>query len=306
MDPVPENLALRDARHRDRPSAARRANLVESAAQRLPRASRQRILICAPAHFEVSYAINPWMQGHLRATSAATAQHQWTLLREVLARHALIETVAPIDGLPDMPFTANAGLVRRNRFIPSRFRHAERRGEEAAFTRWFADAGFEVHALDPHIVFEGAGDALFDPALDALWIGHGQRSDRIAADAVGRVFGIETLPLRLVDPHYYHLDTCFCPLPDGMLLWHPPAFDTDSRRLVESRFAVTRRIAVDERDARLFSCNAIPLGSALVVHRASATLKQALDDVGFTVIETPLDEFHKAGGSARCLTLPLA
>ena len=305
MDSLLKDIVLRDARRRDPPLATRRADLVESAARRLPRTSRQRLLMCAPAHYEVSYAINPWMQGNLHAASATAAQNQWTLLREVLARHALIETVAPIDGLPDMPFTANAGLVRGNRFIPSRFRHAERRGEETAFTRWFGDAGFEVHTLEPHIVFEGAGDALFDDTLDALWIGHGPRSERIAADAVGRVLDTETLPLRLVDPHFYHLDTCFCPLPGGALLWYPPAFDADSRRLVESRIAATRRIAVDERDARRFACNAIPLGPALVVHRASGALKRALDDIGFAVIETPLDEFHKAGGSARCLTLPL-
>ena len=78
------------------------------------------MLMCAPAHYEVTYAINPWMHGHLRATSATTARRQWTLLREVLARHVLIEAVAPIDGLPDMPFTANAGLVHGTRFIPSR------------------------------------------------------------------------------------------------------------------------------------------------------------------------------------------
>ena len=132
--------------------------------------------------------------------------------------------------------------MRRNP-CPGLLRHAERRGEEAAFTRWFADAGFEVLALDPDIAFEGAGDALFDHAFDALWTGHGQRSDRAASDAVGRMLEVETRPLRLVDPRYYHLDTCFCPLPGGVLLWYPPAFDLASRRLVESRIGAAHRIA---------------------------------------------------------------
>ena len=39
------------------------------------------------------------------------------------------------------------------------------------------------------------------------------------------------------------------------------------------------------------------------MNKASDSLKQSLGDAGFTVIETPLTEFLKAGGAAKCLTL---
>ena len=251
----------------------------------------------------MSYSINPWMDGQLGRASGSRAKAQWTALREILGRHATIETIDAVEGLPDMPFTANAGLLHDGRFVPSRFRHAERRGEEAHFIEWFRRHGVEVGRLPGRILFEGAGDALFDEAIALLWMGHGQRSEFAAAAGLARLLDVDTVPLRLVDPRFYHLDTCFCPLPRGVLLWYPAAFDEDSRALVESRIHSSQRIAVDEADALAFACNAISLGSAVVLHRASGRLKRQLDDAGFTVIETPLNEFHKAGGSAKCLTL---
>jgi N-dimethylarginine dimethylaminohydrolase len=266
---------------------------------------RSRILMCAPTHFEVSYVINPWMDGNQHAIQPARALAQWNALREVLGRHATIEAIAPAAGLPDMPFTANAGLVRGGLYVPSRFRHAERRGEETHFTRWFRERGFEVRALSENLAFEGAGDALFDRGAQYLWMGHGHRTDLAAAAELAGIFDLEVIPLRLADARFYHLDTCFCPLPRGILLWYPQAFDADSRAVIESRIAPSRRIAVEEKDALAFACNAVSIGSAVVLNRASGKLKQSLDDAGFTVIETALDEFLKAGGSAKCLTLRL-
>ncbi|WP_440224287.1 dimethylarginine dimethylaminohydrolase family protein [Dokdonella sp. MW10] len=267
---------------------------------------RARLLLCAPAHFEVSYVINPWMAGNEHRTDPARALAQWQGLRDVLERHASVETVAPVEGLPDMPFTANAGLVRGRTFVPSRFTHAQRRGEEAPYTTWFREQGYAIAPLAAGVTFEGAGDALFDHALDVLWMGHGHRTQAAAAAALQGVVDAEVVPLRLVDERFYHLDTCFCPLPGGVLLWHPEAFDAESRRHVETRIPQRLRVAVDDRDAEAFACNAVSLGTAVVVHRASGKLKHALDGLGLTVVETPLDEFIKAGGSAKCLTLALA
>lgn len=267
------------------------------------RAARPRLLMCAPTHFAVNDSINPWMIGEPGRASSSRARSQWTALREILGRHATIETIDAVASLPDMPFTANAGLLHRGRFVPSRFRHAERRGVEAHFAEWFERRGVEICRLPGRIMFEGAGDALFDEASDLLWMGHGQRSELAAAAGLARLLDIDTVPLRLVDPRFPHLDACFCPLPRGVLLWYPPAFDEDSRGLVESRIHSSLRIAVDEAGALAFACNAINLGSAVVLHRASGKLKRQLDDAGFTVIETPLNEFHKAGGSAKRLIL---
>ncbi len=113
------------------------------------------------------------------------------------------------------------------------------------------------------------------------------------------------LSLRLIDKRFYHLDTCFCPLAGGYLLYYPDAFDAYSNRLIEMRVPAARRIAVAEPDAVNFVCNAVNVGRTLIVNKASEELRARLAAAGFELIETPLTEFMKAGGAAKCLTLRL-
>jgi N-dimethylarginine dimethylaminohydrolase len=205
-----------------------------------------------------------------------------------------------------MTFTANAGLVFGNAFVPSRFRYSERGGEEPHDRDWFYRHGFDIRELPADIDFEGAGDALFDRGVARrLWVAHGHRSDARAADLLAPLLDVEILPLRLVDPRFYHLDTCFCPLGDGYLMYFPAAFDDASLALIERQVAESQRIVVDEADALHFACNAVNVGKIVVLNRASPALRHRLESAGFAVIEVALDEFMKAGGAAKCLTLRL-
>ena len=119
-----------------------------------------RYLMCEPSFFDVSYVINPWMQGNVRTTSLQRAEDQWRRVHDVIAGAADVELVGSRPGLPDMPFTANAGLVLDDTVVLSRFLHPERQEEEPHFERWFCDNGFAVLKLPASIAFEGAGDAL--------------------------------------------------------------------------------------------------------------------------------------------------
>jgi lysine-ketoglutarate reductase/saccharopine dehydrogenase-like protein (TIGR00300 family) len=109
--------------------------------------------------------------------------------------------------------------------------------------------------------------------------------------------------LRLIDERFYHLDTCFCPLTGGYLLYYPPAFDSYSNRVIEMRIPPEKRIVVEEPDAVCFACNAVNVNNTIVMNQVSDRLKQQLREGGFEVVETPLSEFLKAGGAAKCLTL---
>src|SRR4030095_15902910 len=93
------------------------------------------LLMCAPDHFGIRYVINPWMEGNINRAVAETAVTQWRNLHDVLAQHAKLHLVRPQSGLPDMVFTANAGLVVGRRVVLSRFLHRERQGEEHYFKR---------------------------------------------------------------------------------------------------------------------------------------------------------------------------
>jgi len=259
--------------------------------------------MCAPDHYDVDYVINPWMEGNIHKSSRDRAVEQWQKLYHVLKEHAIVDLVPPQKGWPDMVFTANAGLVLGNSVVLSRFLHKERQGEEPYFQQWFEENGYTVNVLPKDLPFEGAGDALLDREGRWLWAGYGFRSELDSHPYLAKWLDIEVLSLRLMDERFYHLDTCFCPLANGYLLYYPGAFDSYSNRLIEMRVTPEKRIAIEEADAVNFACNAVNVEHIVIMNKASDTLKTRLANVGFQVIETPLTEFLKAGGAAKCLTL---
>ncbi|MDB9344798.1 TIGR00300 family protein [Nodularia spumigena CS-586/05] len=262
-----------------------------------------RFLMCAPDHYDVDYVINPWMEGNIHKSSRDRAVEQWQKLYHILKQHAIVDLVPPQIGWPDMVFTANAGLVLGKNVVLSRFLHKERQGEEPFFQNWFEENGYTVNLLPKDLPFEGAGDALLDREGRWLWAGYGFRSELDSHPYLAKWLDIEVLSLRLIDERFYHLDTCFCPLANGYLLYYPGAFDAYSNRLIEMRVAPEKRIAITEADAVNFACNTVNVESIVIMNKASNALKARLADVGFRVIETPLTEFLKAGGAAKCLTL---
>jgi lysine-ketoglutarate reductase/saccharopine dehydrogenase-like protein (TIGR00300 family) len=245
------------------------------------------------------------MEGNLNKSSHAEAVAQWEALRGKLKEVAEVETVRPQPGLPDMVFTANAGLVLGNKVVLSRFLHPERQGEEMYFKEWFLQKQYRVFDLPKDLPFEGAGDALLDRQGRWLWAGYGFRSELDSHPYLAKWLDIEVVSLRLVDKRFYHLDTCFCPLERGYVMYYPPAFDAYSNRVIEMRVPKEKRIAVSETDAVNFACNAVNIDRILILNKATPELRAQLAAVGFEVIETPLAEFMKAGGAAKCLTLRL-
>lgn len=262
-----------------------------------------RILMCPPDHYDVDYVINPWMEGNIHKSSRDRAVEQWQKLHQVLKDVAVVDLVAPAKGWPDMVFTANAGLVLGTNVVLSRFFHKERQGEEPYFKTWFEENGFTVYELPKDLPFEGAGDALFDREGRWLWAGYGFRSELDSHPYIAKWLDTEVVSLRLIDERFYHLDTCFCPLTGGYLLYYPSAFDSYSNRVIEMRIPEEKRITVEEIDAVCFACNAVNVGSTIVMNQISDGLRNKLIKAGFNVTETPLSEFLKAGGAAKCLTL---
>jgi lysine-ketoglutarate reductase/saccharopine dehydrogenase-like protein (TIGR00300 family) len=267
--------------------------------------SKTRFLMCPPDAYEVDYVINPWMEGNIHRSSREAATGQWQALYRQLKNDAGVEEITPQSGLPDMVFTANAGIAVGKKFVLSRFLHRERQGEEKHFKKWFEKRGFEVLELPQDLPFEGAGDALLDRERGCLWAGYGFRSELDSHPYLARWLQIEVVSLRLIDPRFYHLDTCFCPLERGWLLYYPQAFDAYSNRIIEQRVEPEKRLPVLEADAVRFACNAVNVGRRIFVNQMSTELHRRLEAAGFVIIETPLTEFMKSGGAAKCLTLRL-
>lgn len=260
-----------------------------------------RILMCPPDHYGIHYEINPWMDRR-RQSDHALAVSQWTGLRQLLeSAGAEVDCLAAVPGLPDLVFTANAAVVHRDRAVLARFRHPQRQPEEAHTAAWFADHGFQVRRLSDGCFFEGAGDALF--CGDTLFAGYRIRSDVRGQQLLGAMLDCRVIPLELVDPYYYHLDTCFCPLAPGVAIYYPGAFDEYGRRVLAELIPALLPVADDE--ARQFACNAVVVGRTVITNTGCPVLHAELRQRGFRPRETPLSEFVKSGGSAKCLTLRL-
>jgi N-dimethylarginine dimethylaminohydrolase len=277
--------------------------------------SQPRFLICRPQHFAVTYSINPWMDPRAWADSGealhATAARQWEgLHRTLLASGAAVEAIEPRPALPDLVFTANAAVVLDRKAVLARFLHPERQREQPVFAaafralqaRGLLDAVVELPA---DVTLEGAGDCIWDRWRGQFWLGCGFRSDAAANHAIEERFGVRCLPLALADPSFYHLDTAFCALPCGNVLYYPGAFTAAALDCIHDHVAPAQRIALSRADATRFAANAVCFDRVLVLSSCSDALKRALEGRGYTVAKTPLHAFLRSGGSACCLTLRL-
>ncbi len=263
------------------------------------------LLMCPPTNFGVTYDINPWMTRNV-GVATPDAMRQWERLVETLrcAGDVTIETVEPQAGVPDLVFTANAALVSGTIAVVSTFRYPERRAEESTYRRSLARRGLAATSL-ASTYFEGAGDALFDRRRPLLYMGYGWRTERVAATHLAELLGVRVIPLLLVDDRFYHLDTGFCPLASGHVLVYMDAFSPHAQRAIRRTIEPEYLIELALEDAVGFACNAVEIGDVLVMHDASARLRDRLAAIGYRVFATNLSDFHKAGGSAKCLTLKL-
>jgi N-dimethylarginine dimethylaminohydrolase len=267
--------------------------------------TRPTYLMCPPKLYDVNYVINPWMAGNVHASSRERAAQQWQNLYKAMIEIADVELVEPQPGSPDMVFTANAGLEHNGIVALSSFYHPERQDEEQHFCRWFSTAGYTIFDISRSIPFEGEGDALFSTDGTRLWAGHGPRTAAASHHLLHEIWKVEVVSLHLIDPRFYHLDTCFAPLTNGYIMYFPEAFDAASVAAIEAFYPASKRIIVSESDAVHFACNAVNIEDTIILNEISRELRVQLESKGFRVVEIKLSEFLKAGGAAKCLVMHL-
>ena len=281
----------------------------------MPFPTKARLLMCAPDYFGVAYRINPWMDPESwesRSEVFSTAsRREWAALHRALSEFgAEIDHVTPVADVPDLVFTANSAVVLDRVALLARFRHSERRREEEHFEAAFRGLQARGHIdsvrkLPDDVVLEGAGDCVWDDTRGVFWMGFGPRSDAAARGAVGDQFGMPAVALELVDLRFYHMDTAFCPLTHGDVMYVPGAFTPLGQTMIRDRVEPALRIELAAEDACQFAANTVCLGNTLVMSGCSARLRAELEERGYRVVTTPLPSFHRSGGSAFCLTLRL-
>ncbi|MBN9102971.1 MAG: amidinotransferase [Pseudonocardia sp.] len=254
--------------------------------------------MCRPEHFDVTYAINPWMDVTV-PVDRDLAVRQWENLRATYVDLGhRVDLLDPVAGLPDMVYTANGATVVGGVVLGARFRHAERAAEAASHLAWFRGHGF-ARVVDPEFVNEGEGDLL--AVGDLVLAGTGFRTDPLAHVEAARVLGREIVPLELVDPRFYHLDTAIAVLDDSTIAWLPAAFSPASQAVLRMRFPDA--FEAGPADADVLGLNAVSDGRNVVLPVAAGGLAAAIAERGFTPVPIDLSELLKGGGGPKCCTL---
>ncbi|MFF8945803.1 dimethylargininase [Streptomyces sp. NPDC014864] len=266
------------------------------------RATPRRYLMCPPAHFDVTYSINPWMDP-AKPVDGALALAQWEQLREVY--RSLGHTVEELPcepGLPDMVFTANGATVVDGRVFGARFAHPEREPEAEAHLEWFAANGF-THLHVPVHINEGEGD--FAVTASYVLAGRGFRTNPLSHGEAQEFFGRPVIGLELVDPRFYHLDLALAVLDDAAdeIAYYPAAFSPGSREVLRRLFPGAL-VATDD-DATAFGLNAVSDGLRVVLPQAAAGLCDALRERGFEPVGVDVSELLKGGGAVKCCSQEL-
>jgi len=251
----------------------------------------------APTFFAVEYAINPWMDPTTTVDPHA-ALDQWETLRRTYKELGhTVEMVEPVEGLPDMVYAANGGMIVNGAAVVARFAYPQRAGESAAYAEWMSRHGYRP-AVTRH-VNEGQGDLLVVGSI--MLAGHGFRTDRRAHDEIATLVRMPVVSLELIDPRFYHLDTALAVLDDSTVAFYPPAFAAESRQRLRHLFPDA--IEVDQADANAFGLNAVSDGRNVVLPSAATGFADQLRTAGFHPIGVDLSELFKGGGSVKCCTL---
>jgi N-dimethylarginine dimethylaminohydrolase len=192
----------------------------------------------------------------------------------------------------------------------ARFRFPERRGEEPLFLKAFqsfqARGQLETVTQFPEGCFqEGAGDCIWDATREHFWAGYGQRSVYEAIPVIEKFFDAPVVPLELVSPRFYHLDTCFLALSGGEIVYYPPAFSDKAKATIRAAVRKDDLIEASDEDAQGFCVNAVNFGREIVMARPRDGLRAKLTERGYRVTGVDLAPFILSGGGAYCMTLRL-
>jgi N-dimethylarginine dimethylaminohydrolase len=269
----------------------------------------RRYLLCRPDHFTVAYEINPFMHVEVHPDPEAASAQFEGLVTTLRSAGAAIEFLEAAPGLPDLVFTANAGVVDGDVFVPSLFRHPERQGETPYDVAWFSAHGYQVSPLVGTEPFEGAGDVLpFGGGPDAahgpvLVAGYRTRSTVGAHTRLGALLGVPVRTVELVDERFYHVDLVFCPLDERRAIIAPQGLDRYGCRVLEE--LVPEPVWLTDDEAVSFCANSVVVDDVVVMPSCTPRLGTLLEDAGLSVVVSPVGEFLKAGGGCRCLTLAL-
>lgn len=262
----------------------------------------QKILLCPPLYFDIEYAINPWMHIDQKVNREKVLKEYANLKNKYTELGVQFDELQPTQGLPDQVYTTDMGLPVGKLFIKSNFKYGQRKPEATIGAEYFTSKKYAVYNLPPTISFEGEGDLIKNN--DRYFMGWGQRTMYKAEEYLQIALQKEVIPLKMINPSFFHLDTCFAPLNNDVAIYYPKAFSEDGRQTLKQYFKEI--IPIHKKDADAFACNLVMFNKNIVVHEGlSKELRKKIESYGFIVHGLDMSEYLKGGGSVKCVSLQI-
>jgi N-dimethylarginine dimethylaminohydrolase len=256
----------------------------------------KRALLCRPTHFNVDYVINPHMVPY--SVDPAKALKQWEGLVAVLKKLGIkVEVIEQEEDVPDMVFAADQGIVKDGAILLANFRYRQRQKERVYYREWFRQNGFRLRSLSNLFPFEGGDTHFFN---DMLFVGTSFRASVASCEELAQKLEIDVIPLRLIDPYFYHLDMAFLPINKDTAFYYPGAFSQSTQNLLKR--LVPNLYELSEKEVHAYAANAFVTGKDIVIQTgAPKSFTDRLKKIGLTIHEVDVSEFRKAGGGLHCL-----
>ncbi len=247
----------------------------------------------------------------------AKAMEEWKKLVALYQSLGInVFIIPPEPDLSDQSYTADPAVMLQRPdgslvAVVGKFFARGRAGENAAMKRQLELMGFdEIHTISKGH-FESAGDIREDFRRKALWVGYGPRSSREGAEEFATIANscdMNVWLLELVkqpseaDQKFFHLDTCFFPLPNGKILWVPEAFTKESQDAIKKVGARNLiEVSVEEAEGFCTNVKAVRYDTLVIPSTTSQRLKELLGK-DFKLFEADVSTFMLVGGGVSCLS----
>lgn len=255
-----------------------------------------KIIMCQPTNFNINYQINPWMK--LNSINLKKAKKQWQDLVNIYKKLKLEVSTIPQEILfPDMVFTADSFISYNGKALISNFRFSQRKAEPNFFIPLLKLLNLEIINLPQNYCFEGGDFRFFDKKL---FLGTNFRTDKKSIPLIKSIYNVPIIPLELINPYFYHLDTCLFILNPENIFYVKKAFSLKSRKVLMQYFPNLHE--VNQQDAYNFAANSVVIGKNIVSNIGLDNFKNQIQALGYSFWETDMSEFIKSGGSVHCLT----
>lgn len=281
------------------------------------RKNADRVLLCTPRYFDIIDVKNVHMQGNIGTTNKDKVQEQWDALKSAydkLQHDKVLREVSVIEGAEgceDMVFCANQTFPWKMNdgtevVVMSKMRHPSRQREVSYFEDFFTAKGFKPLHFKDVKMFEGMGDVIPHPGKYLVYGGYGHRTTAEAYEELVAMLQVPVVALELVNPKFYHLDTCFVPLSENSVMLCKEAFTEEGLAMIQQLFKYVHFIPEQEAvdcfslNAHAFEINGV---KTAILQKGSTVTVDILKQEGYNVIEIETSEFMRSGGSVFCMKM---